>query len=119
MNCPWCEAQNIFEDEAMTKQTVIAFACPVCKNPVVVIEKKAFKIDVEVLKTGQIVKLQEYILRLLEEKFNTNAEITNMETSTQVSLIQPSPITKADIEKMKIFLEKYKIPLEGEMFKES
>ena len=121
--CPWCEQrQNI---KAMPKHMIMAFNCSSCGEPVVVIERRALRIDKAVLAAGEISKLQEYILNLLEEEFDVSAELTNVDPLQDPMLAQQElldeedlPISDQEIEEMKNLLDNYKIPREGDMFKE-
>ena len=113
---------------------IMAFNCAHCDEPIVVIQDIPIKIDKAVLESGDILKLQEYILNILEEQFDIPSEITKIDITDPPEMpdienelfdgeeeeeyLRPknSPISKADINMMKDFLKNYKIQRNGSMF---
>jgi len=134
VECPWCHEKQ--EINSMPNNMIMAFNCKHCDEPIVVIQEKPLKIDKKVLETGDILKLQEYILDLLDKEFNISAEINKVEQlqdpfgdSPKVEKTKENfknkdkskkkgPIAEEEIEHMKNFLENYKIPRTGDMFDE-
>ncbi|MBU0650674.1 hypothetical protein KKC59_02070 [bacterium] len=136
ITCPWCgKDQSI---NSMPNNMIMAFNCKFCEEPIVVIQNKPLKINKDVLETGEILKLQEYILDLLEKEFNINAEIENIE-QVEMPEIQEEynkeetkrekkeeetkhkpkkPISENEISTMKKFLDDFKVPRDGSMFDE-
>ncbi len=77
VECPWCQKKLYVEQ--MPDNMIMAFNCTHCEEPIVVIHGKPIKIDKEILESGEILRLQEYLLDILEKEFNIIAEITEFE----------------------------------------
>lgn len=103
---------------------IVAFTCSECEQPVIVIQDIAIKVDKDILESGDIMQLQDYVLEILEEQYDipkesTHIDITDMPKSDSDSLEEPKgkqPISEEDIESMKDFLKDLKFPREGHMF---
>jgi hypothetical protein len=115
--CPCCGEEQSLED--IPENMIVAFACISCEEPLIVIQEITLKLDKKVLETGDIRKLQEYVIDILEEKFDISPDNTNLSITKTPELggeSTSSPISKIDISHMKQFLESYKVPRNGHMF---
>ncbi len=127
IKCPWCQKKQIIK--SIPNNMIMAFNCKFCDEPIVVIQDRPIKIDKSVLESGEILKLQEYLLDILEKEFNIIAEINEIEqidgsevtdenNNIEEEKKNVTPISQEEIMQMKNFLDQYKIPRNGEMFDE-
>ena len=127
IKCPWCQKKQIIK--SIPNNMIMAFNCKFCDEPIVVIQDRPIKIDKSVLESGEILKLQEYLLDILEKEFNIIAEINEIEqidgsevtdenNNIEEEKKNVTPISQEEIMQMKNFLDQYKIPRNGEMFYE-
>jgi len=121
VECPWCNKLQTINK--MPPNMIMAFNCKYCSSPVVFVQNKPIKIDREIVKSGQLEKLQEFILNILEKEFNIKAEISDIEQMGNNKIIKKflnnkklSPISQNEVNDMKKFLDNYKVPRAGEMF---
>jgi hypothetical protein len=120
--CPWCNEKQLVK--SIPDNMIMAFNCKHCTEPIVLIHNRPLKIDKKTLETGDILKLQEHIMELMKEEFDIAATIENVDPSKEDVLMSndsendEKPVSEKEIRVMKNFLDDYKIPRDGDMFKE-